>query len=252
MAPAEYFVKPQLKEYEFEPKHQLLNLAEGQNAEVIAKARRVAFSIFGRVVSLNGEPEGGIALKATSSKGDGHSEDALSEPDGTFRFRGLKPKLEYTITLVKTNKEIEKIIPSEVKVTMTEKDHKMKKAIVAMRSFEVMDLMMKVTEEKPGKAVTSITDKPTNIKIFMHEVNGPFKYSAKGLVGHMIALPTVPKDDKKYTVNVETVPDKFAPQKRVSTVIRADEYFRYVQGVWIFIVSIFTYFFLSFFSDLSA
>ncbi len=225
LAPAEYFVKPQLKEYEFEPRHQLLNLGEGQNAEVVAKAKRVAFSIFGRVVSLNGEPEGGIALKAKSIKdGDIHTEDALTEPDGTFRFRGLKPQHEYTITHVKTSKEIENLMPSEIKVAMVETDHKLKKPIVTRRSFESMDIMLKVTDEKKPN---SLNNKRTQIKISMNESPaGGYKYSSKGLLNDLIPLPSVPKDDKEYSINVETIPDKFALKKRVHAKIKADQYFR--------------------------
>ena len=34
-----YFVKPQIKEYEFEPKHELLELAEGQGGQVGKKLK---------------------------------------------------------------------------------------------------------------------------------------------------------------------------------------------------------------------
>merc|ERR1712038_1426411 len=73
LSPGEYFVKPQLKEYEFLPKHQLITIKEGETAQVKLKAERVAFSIFGKMVSLNGEAEAGITLKA-KAKGK-HSED---------------------------------------------------------------------------------------------------------------------------------------------------------------------------------
>jgi hypothetical protein len=221
LAPAEYFVKPQLKEYEFEPKHKLMVLNEGQNAEVILSAKRVAFSIFGKVVSLNGQPEPGIILKATSKACDS-TEDANSEADGLFRFRGLKPKCEYTITLLKGD-SIEKLIPNEVKVKMTETDHTLGKAIVAMRAFETMDIMLKVVEEPKASS---------NIKVTLTSAEGgSFSYTTKAVSGHIVPLPKLAKDNKKYNIHVETVPDKYAPQKKVFQTIIADDYFKSVKLV---------------------
>ena len=54
LAPGEYFIKPQLKEYEFSPKHKMQKIQEGENAVITCTAKRIAFSIFGKIVSLNG------------------------------------------------------------------------------------------------------------------------------------------------------------------------------------------------------
>ena len=68
LAPGEYFIKPQFKEYEFNPKHKLQQLKEGENAEITLSAKRIAFSIFGKIVSLNGQAEPSITLRATTIK----------------------------------------------------------------------------------------------------------------------------------------------------------------------------------------
>merc|ERR1712158_327892 len=68
LAPGEYFIKPQFKEYEFNPKHKLQQLKEGENAEITLSAKRIAFSIFGKIVSLNGQPEPSITLRASTTK----------------------------------------------------------------------------------------------------------------------------------------------------------------------------------------
>lgn len=221
LAPGEYFIKPQLKEYEFEPKHTLQKLNEGENAEVIMTAKRVAFSIFGKMVSLNGKPEPGITLRALSKDCNDLNEETISESDGTFRFRGLKPKCEYSITLLH-GESIEKLIPKEVKVKMTEKDYTLEKSIVAMRAFETMDILLKVTEE--GST-------PSNLRISMVENNGGFTYNTKAVTGQLVTLPRVAKDKKKYNIHVETIPDKFAGQKKVSHTLVADEYVKSIRLV---------------------
>ena len=63
LSPDEYFIKPQLKEYEFNPKHKMLKLKQGENAQMSWQAKRVAFSIYGKIVSLNGQAESGTTLK---------------------------------------------------------------------------------------------------------------------------------------------------------------------------------------------
>eukprot|EP00976_Prorocentrum_cordatum_P063709 1177192-Prorocentrum_minimum.AAC.1 len=59
------------------------------------KGTRVAFSVLGRVSTLNGAPEGGLAVEGFSA--DGHVEEAVTEADGTFRLLGLKPGASYTV-----------------------------------------------------------------------------------------------------------------------------------------------------------
>lgn len=57
---------------------------------------RVAYSVFGSVTSLSGDPEGAITVEAV---GQGRAEctqfqeESTSEPNGQFRIRGLQPKV---------------------------------------------------------------------------------------------------------------------------------------------------------------
>ena len=153
LSPGEYFVKPQLKEYEFLPKHQLITIKEGETAQVKFKAERIAFSIFGKMVSLNGEVESGILLRAKAqqnqnSECQGHSEEATSELNGEFRFRGLKPGCEYSIGLREGVKnDIEKLMPKETSVIMQKKDMHVPNPIVALRAVEIMDISLKIADE---------------------------------------------------------------------------------------------------------
>ena len=157
LSPGEYFVKPQMKEYEFVPKHQLITIKEGETTQVKFKAERVAFSIFGKMVSLNGEVESGIILraKAHNEKPEckGHSEEATSELNGEFRFRGLKPGCEYTIGLQEGVKsDIEKLMPKETLIAMEKKDMHVPNPIVALRAVEIMDISLKITDEADAQS----------------------------------------------------------------------------------------------------
>ena len=227
LAPGEYFIKPQLKEYEFNPKHKMQKLAEGENAQISWTAKRVAFSIYGKILSLNGQPEPGTTLRAVSKSCGDIFEEATSESDGTFRFRGLKPKCEYLITFMH-GESIEKLIPKEVKVIMKEEDFKLPKPIVAMRAFETTDILLKITDDVKS---TNVQNQPSNLKISVISVDGKFKFETKAITGQLIPLPKVNKDNKTYDIYVETVPTKFAPQKKVSHSFNADDYVKSIKLV---------------------
>jgi len=223
LSPDEYFIKPQLKEYEFNPKHKMQKLQQGENAHITWTAKRVAFSIHGKIVSLNGQAEPGTTLKATSKNCGDISEEATSESDGSFRFRGLKPKCNYVITFL-SGESIEKIIPSQVEVTMTEADFKLDNRIVAMRAFETMDTLLKITDE-----IKQLS--PTNLKISVSSPDSNYNFVTKAVTGQLVTLPRIPKDNKRYDVNVETIPAKFAPQKKVSHSYVADDYVKSIKLV---------------------
>ena len=64
LSPGEYFVKPVLKEYEFEPRSKLITVKEGAEELVEVTAKRIAFSLYGSVTGLKGEPEAGVTMEA--------------------------------------------------------------------------------------------------------------------------------------------------------------------------------------------
>ena len=220
LAPGEYFIKPQLKEYEFHPKNKMQKIAEGENAVISWTAKRVAFSIFGKVVSINGLVEPGVSLRAHSKICDSN-EEATSETDGSIRFRGLKPGCEYVISLLH-GENIERLIPETTTVKMTENDVKLERNIVSMRGFETTDVLLKITEEiKPLK--------PLNLKVSVTGIDSNYKFNTKAVTGQLINVPRMPKDNKTYDIYVETVADKFVPQKKVSHTFKADDYVKSIK-----------------------
>lgn len=64
------------------------------------KAKRIGFSVFGSVRSLNGEGEKQLLVEATPLGNDDlPKEDGLSDAEGNYRIRGLKPGVSYRISL---------------------------------------------------------------------------------------------------------------------------------------------------------
>ncbi|XP_044181775.1 nodal modulator 1-like [Acropora millepora] len=66
LGPGQYFFRPMLKEYSFSPASKMIDVGEGSTVELKVKGKRVAFSCFGRISSLNGEPEKGTVVEVGS------------------------------------------------------------------------------------------------------------------------------------------------------------------------------------------
>jgi hypothetical protein len=62
---------------------------------------RVAYSVYGVVTSLNGEPEEGIVVEAVGQDKCSHfQEESSSEASGQFRIRGLQPEVNILLHLL--------------------------------------------------------------------------------------------------------------------------------------------------------
>lgn len=60
----------------------------------------MAYSAFGQVVSLNGEPEDNMIVIASGVGNCSHySEETTCEPTGKFRIRGLQPYCSYKVVV---------------------------------------------------------------------------------------------------------------------------------------------------------
>jgi len=129
LPPGTFFLRPLLKEYEFEPKTMSIPLEQGQLKEVEIRGKRVAFSCFGVVASLAGLPEAGVGVEARGA--DGQLEETRTNAQGQFRLRGLLPGTAYKVC-VQTGAghsdaaaiapAIERASPEVVPVMMAEAD----------------------------------------------------------------------------------------------------------------------------------
>lgn len=83
----------------------------------------MAYSVFGQVMSLNGEPEKGMTVVAAGAENCSHfSEESTLETSGAFRIRGLQPYCSYDIQ-VETNPDmgmlVERVTPSSIRVSVS-------------------------------------------------------------------------------------------------------------------------------------
>lgn len=120
--PGQYYLRPLLKEFVFTPSSNTITINEGDDLTLQLTAKRTSYSLFGKVTSLNGEPERGISVDATSS--DGLFEDTQTEANGAFRLRGLIPQKTYKVKvqIEKGKSALLRAQPAEVEVTVGTED----------------------------------------------------------------------------------------------------------------------------------
>lgn len=95
--PGSYFIRPSLKEYTFEPASKSFDLESAEELKFEFSGKRVAYSCYGTLVSLNGQPQEGVTVIAVGL--NGQREEAVSGSNGDFRIRGLKPNSGYTLSV---------------------------------------------------------------------------------------------------------------------------------------------------------
>ena len=83
-----------------------------------------------------------------------------------------------------------------------------------------MDIQLMVYDEDDP-------DSEIPIKVTMTD-NQAYTYAVKRFAGHMVTLPSVDKDEKLYTITVETFPEKYAPKRKAVKEIHANEYYKFL------------------------
>jgi len=123
--PDTYFLKPMLKEYSFNPSSSSVTVSEGTDAKVEFTATRVAYSCYGNVVALNGEPEQFVTVQAVNVDNEGDKEETQADSNGSFRIRGLTPNKSYRVTVKGTNTDnVERATPDYSIITVGSTDVK--------------------------------------------------------------------------------------------------------------------------------
>ncbi|XP_013400762.1 nodal modulator 2 [Lingula anatina] len=148
--PGQFFLRPIMKEYKFEPASQMIEVREGSDVKINIKGFRVAFSCYGSVTSLNGEPEPSILVEAVGLDDcASHQEESKTEADGSYRIRGLQPKCSYKLQLRDdpANQHISRAEPRD-KIIKVEDSDLNNVNIIAFRRLNQMDISGNIKTSK--------------------------------------------------------------------------------------------------------
>eukprot|EP01090_Pellita_catalonica_P001801 TRINITY_DN11535_c0_g1_i1.p1 TRINITY_DN11535_c0_g1~~TRINITY_DN11535_c0_g1_i1.p1 ORF type:complete len:664 (+),score=123.36 TRINITY_DN11535_c0_g1_i1:290-1993(+) len=144
----QYFLRPMLKEYVFDPISATINMAQGEDVVVTFSATRVAYSCYGHVHSLNKEPEKFVAVAAVGKRGDEEFyEEGHSDNDGNYRVRGLVPGVTYDVHLKTSDDRIERSSPAMTTIVVEERDTE-GVDFIAFRKHTGIDLTGEVDVDK--------------------------------------------------------------------------------------------------------
>ncbi|KAG9337622.1 hypothetical protein JZ751_028379 [Albula glossodonta] len=154
LSPGQYYFKPMMKEFRFEPASQMIEVEEGQTLNIAITGYKTAYSCYGAVQSLSGDAEQGVSVEAV---GQGecslYSEDTVTDEEGRFRLRGLLPGCKYQIQLrAEGNDHIERALPQHRSVEVGSSDIEGVN-IIAFRQINQFDLS--------GNVITSPEHLPT-------------------------------------------------------------------------------------------
>ncbi|XP_061181394.1 BOS complex subunit NOMO1-like [Saccostrea echinata] len=203
LSPGQYYLRPMMKEYKFEPNSQMIDVLEGTTMKISIKGIRIAYSCYGFVTSLNGEAEQGVIVEAVGDKPECNQEESKTEPDGSYRIRGLQPKCTYQIRLKsEVNPHIEKAAPQYQELVVKDSDFTGIN-IIAFRRNNQMDVS--------GNVVTEEEFLP-HLKVRLYRddnPDSPIHTSSLGPVSFFY-LPSLQMTNEKYLLRLESTLSKAA------------------------------------------
>ncbi|PSN32990.1 Nodal modulator 1 [Blattella germanica] len=211
LSPSEYFLRPMMKEYRFEPPSKMITVDEGATVNVQLNGHRVAYSAYGMVSSLNGEPEDSVVVEAVGQgKCSHYQEESSTEINGQFRIRGLQPECEYIVRMKEgpeINQHIQRATPVGIPVKANDGDVSGLRLIV-FHPLNQMDLTVHVqttTAEhlRTLRAKLCREDSPDS-PVHIMKLDSSNGKSSRGLNAAMLVFPSVPADGRGYFLQLES------------------------------------------------
>ncbi|XP_044765442.1 nodal modulator 1 [Coccinella septempunctata] len=204
--PSEYYLRPMMKEYSFEPPSKIINVDEGETINITLIGKRVAYSAFGIVTSLNKIPEHDSVVEAVGVKNCSHlSEETTTESNGRFRVRGLQPYCTYHLRA--KDPSVEQCIPEFIEIKDIVSDIKDVHLIV-LRPKKHTKVLVRINTDVPEyskhlKLNLYLKGSPTtpvhSVKMDTNKLVSEYNL---GIIIHLLPLP---KDGKTYVLQLEPI-----------------------------------------------
>ncbi|XP_025074789.1 nodal modulator 3 [Pogonomyrmex barbatus] len=240
LSPGEYYLRPMMKEYRFDPPSKMINVMEGATVNVNLFGNRVAYSAYGSVTSLNGEPEVGLLVEV---QGQGNcsslQEEATTEENGNFRIRGLQPTCTYAFRLkpnVESNAHIQRTSPNSQLIQPVEDIHGLR--LIAFHPISRTDVSVHVTSAEPEHYRTikvklcreDAPDSPVHISKLDVQQSTSKNTDTNYNAGFLVHFPPLQADGRKYFVQLEsTLSQAMHKYRTVPVYFEANSSFKYVK-----------------------
>ncbi|EDW47202.1 nodal modulator 3 [Drosophila sechellia] len=227
LSPSQYYLRPMMKEYKFEPNSKMIDIKDGETVSVTLVGKRFAYSIFGTVSSLNGDPFAGVNVQAAADNFcPQQPEEATSEANGQYRIRGLQPGCSYSVRVVPDKEIVERCIPAQHTVKVASEDVR-DINLVAISPLKIVDITARVTatlnEHYKTLRIVMYRKGNSDSPVFSQRVGTPVNPKARLNPGITVFFPRIPLDGKSYVVELlSTLSDKTYTYKLPSTTFVAD------------------------------
>lgn len=132
---------------------------------MFSSAKRVAYSVFGKITTLSGDPFANVMVEAisTSDACSNHQEEAATEFNGQYRIRGLQTGCDYKIRLQK-NANVDRSLPSERQIHVETVDTQ-NVNFIAINPINICDVIVKIKSK--------VNDHYKTLKIQMFKRESP-------------------------------------------------------------------------------
>lgn len=203
------------------------------------RGKRVAYSVFGTVSSLNGEPFAQVNIEATASETcSHHQEEATTENNGKYRLRGLNPGCVYTVRVKDAGVDgsnVERSLP-ETRIVEVGQEDVQNVNFIAISPINFSDVAVRVTAATNDlyKTLRLVVYRKGSYDspIYSQRVESPLNPKARYNPGILVLLPRIPLDGKTYVVELRsslsdktytyTVPTKQFVADRISIYLELD------------------------------
>ena len=162
----------------------------------------MAFSCYGSVTTLNGEPEASVSVEAVGTGSERcaeYQEEANTESNGQFRIRGLFPGCHYKVQVKgsSVNKSIQRTLPESRLIQMEASDMSGLRFAV-IKSINQADVAVSVSVREPEHLKT--------IKLNLYREDQPdaILHSIKMDSSPLVILPVLPMDGRRYFLQLES------------------------------------------------
>ncbi|XP_069686991.1 BOS complex subunit NOMO1 [Periplaneta americana] len=213
LSPSEYFLRPMMKEYRFEPPSKMITVQEGATVNLQLHGHRVAYSAYGTVTSLNGEPEEGVVVEAIGQDKCSHfQEESSTEASGQFRIRGLQPECDYIVRMKEgpeVNQHVQRATPLGIPVKAADGDVTGLRLIV-FHPLNQMDLTVHVQATSPEhlrtlRAKLCREDSPESpVHIMKVDPTNGKSPPSRGISSAMLVFPSLPADGRGYFLQLQS------------------------------------------------
>ncbi|CAD5215162.1 unnamed protein product [Bursaphelenchus okinawaensis] len=118
----DYFITSFLREYQFNQDQTSVSIKEGETVEKIILGKRYAYSAFGSVSAAGGLALENVKLEALSESCGNLLEEDITDREGKFRVRGLKPGCDYKLVAKSRKGQPVRAIPPFIKLKTKPED----------------------------------------------------------------------------------------------------------------------------------